>query len=213
MIVSPHAQSTEGWLKDRCSRVTGSAVVALYATVKTGEAAARADYRYQLAVERLTGTPEPQGFVSDAMLWGIEQEKFARMAYEAETGDMVIESGFVYLENIAAGGSVDGFIASDTNQYAGVWEAKCPKTKTHIKYLENGCVPREHIPQITHNVWVTGAEYAVFVSFDPRLPDNLQLFHTRVERAALDIESHEGMVIVFLREVDELELKLRTLRS
>lgn len=211
MIVSPHAQGTELWLKDRAGRVTGSMVKSLYATIKTGKAVARADYRYQLAVERLTGAPEPQGFVSDDMKWGIEQEKYARMAYEADTGNMVAESGFAYLDDIAAGGSVDGFIASDSNPYAGVWEAKCPKTKTHIKYLEAGGIPKEYIPQITHNVWVSGAEYAVFVSFDPRLPENLQLFHIRVERSSLAIDEHEKMVLAFLVEVDALELKLRNM--
>jgi hypothetical protein len=207
LILSPHAQGTPEWLADRAGKATGSAIKALYVTVKTGEAAARRDYRFQLAVERLTGSPAPQGFVSADMAFGTEQEPFSRMAMEAETGQVIQEYGFCYFDDMAVGCSVDGLFPD-----GGLWESKSPKTATHIGYIEGGVLPAEYVPQVTHNVWVTDAPYAVFTSFDPRLPEHLQLFHVRVERAVLNIEKHERMVKEFLKEVDDLEAKLRGMR-
>lgn len=206
-ILSPNPQGTPEWLQDRAGKATGSSIKALYASIKSGEAAVRRDYRFQLAVERLTGSPAPQGFVSADMTWGTEQEPFSRMRMEEETGLLIMEAGFCYLPDMAAGSSVDGFFPD-----GGIWESKSPKTATHIGYLEEGVLPADYVPQVTHNVWVTGAPYAVFTSFDPRLPEHLQLFHTRVERSALKIDQHESLVRQFLKEVDSLEDKLRNLK-
>lgn len=206
-LLSPHAQGTPEWLQDRAGRVTGSAVKALYASVKTGEAAARSDYRYQLAIERLTGTPAPSGFVSAEMQWGTDQEPFARMATIAELGEEINEAGFAYWEWLEVGSSVDGFFAD-----GGIWENKSPKSATHIGYLTAGYVPADYMPQVTHNVWVTGAPYAVFTSFDPRLPEHLQLFTVRVEAADLPLAEHEAKVKQFLKETEELVNQLQNIR-
>lgn len=200
-IVSPHAQGTEGWLQDRAGRATGSRASDILATIKSGEAAARRDYRLELVVERMTGAPAPQGYVSAEMQWGTEKEPFARMAYEAQTGRLVSESGFAYLPNIMAGCSVDGFI--EDSGRIGIWEAKCPKSYTHISYRMGGKVPTAHEPQILHNLWVTGAEFADFVSFDPRFPEPLQLFVVRYERDEKAILDYEAKLFQFLLEVDQ----------
>ena len=86
----PDAQGTEGWLRARMGRVTGSKAKDVLASIKSGEAAARRDYRVALMLERLTGNPTPQGFVSDEMKWGTVTEPLARMAYEARTGNIEI---------------------------------------------------------------------------------------------------------------------------
>lgn len=200
-IVSPHAQGTDGWLQDRAGRATGSRASDILATIKSGEAAARRDYRLELVVERMTGAPAPQGYVSAEMQWGTEKEPFARMAYEAQTGRLVSESGFAYLPNIMAGCSVDGFI--EDSGRIGIWEAKCPKSYTHISYRMGGKVPPAHEPQILHNLWVTGAEFADFVSFDPRFPEPLQLFVVRYERDEKAILDYEAKLFQFLLEVDQ----------
>ena len=61
-LVSPHAQGTHGWRMDRLGKVTGSAVAAVFATVKSGEAATRANLRMALVLERITGIPTPPVF-------------------------------------------------------------------------------------------------------------------------------------------------------
>jgi hypothetical protein len=207
-LVSPHAQGTPEWLQDRAGKATGSAIKAVFATIKSGEAAARRDYRMKLAVERLWGAPEAQGFVNAEMLWGTEQEPFSRARMEQETGLTIIEAGFCYLPDLAAGCSVDGLIDGGE----GVWESKSPKSTTHIRYLEDDVVPSEYLAQVTHNVWITGARFAIFTSYDPRLPENLQLFWKRVDAADLPLDTHEVKVREFLKEVDALEDHLRKLK-
>ncbi|WP_354686708.1 lambda exonuclease family protein [Cupriavidus necator] len=206
-IVSPHPQGTPEWLADRCGKVTGSNVSAVFAKIKSGEAAARADYRMQLVLERLTGIPAEGPPPTAEMRWGTEQEPFARMAYEIATGLTVNESGFCYLPDLMVGCSVDGFI--EDGGRAGIWEGKAPKSKTHMAYLDAGELPSIYVPQVDHNLWVTGKEFCDFQSYDPRFPEKLQRFCIRIERDEARIKAHEAAVLQFLAEVDELESKLR----
>lgn len=211
-IVSEHAQGTAEWRADRAGRATGSRAKDLLAKLKSGgEAASRKDYRVQLVSERLSGAPQEDGFINQEMRWGTEQEPFARMAYEMATGAVVREAGFAYLPSIAAGCSVDGFI--EQGGKSGIFEAKCPKTATHVAYLLANRLPPEYVPQVTHNAWVTGADFADFVSFDPRLPEPLQLLIVRVGREELDIAGYEAELAAFLAEVDALEKQLRARAS
>jgi hypothetical protein len=198
-IVSPHAQGTDEWKLDRLGKATGSAIAAIFATVKTGEAAARADYRMDLVLERITGNVQGIDFTTKDMEWGTAQEPYSRMAYEMATELMVQESGFVYLPNVAAGCSVDGFI-HDNGRF-GIWESKSPKSKTHLSYLMGKKLPSLYVPQVEHNLWITGATFCDFVSFDPRMPEPLQLFITRYERDEARIRAHEAAVMQFLMEV------------
>lgn len=203
-LLSEHEQGTPEWYQVRAGRATGSRARDITAKIKSGEAADRRDYRVQIVTERLVGAPQEDGYVSKDMQWGIDQEPYARMAFEAATGAFVEEAGFAYLPNLAAGCSVDGFIDDD-----GIFEAKCPKSATHIKYLMAGRLPPEYVPQVTHNLWVTGRAFADFVSFDPRMPADLQLFHIRVERSELDLAGYEKELRAFLAECDALEEQLR----
>jgi hypothetical protein len=58
---------------------------------------------------------------------------------------------------------------------------------------------------------VTGAKWCDFVSFDPRVPEDLQLLVVRVERDQEYIDSMEAEVKQFLSEVLDLfnQLKAR----
>jgi hypothetical protein len=205
-IVSPHPQGTDEWLAARAGRATGSRARDILAKIKSGEAASRKNYRTQLVIERLTGRPAESGFISKEMQWGTEQEPFARMAYESETGRLVSEMGFIYLPDAMTGCSVDGLVEDDGK--TGVWEAKCPSSATHIEYLTSGRLPPEYKPQIMHNMLVTGADFADFVSYDPRMPEKLQLFIVRWERNEDEIKEYEAELNAFLKEVDTLHSEL-----
>lgn len=210
-IVCEHLQQSPEWFQARAGRATGSRAKDILATIKSGEAAARRDYRVELVTERLTGQAMQQGFVSADMQWGTDQEPFARMAWEDRHGLLVQECGFAYWPDLMAGCSVDGMV--EKNGKRGVFEAKAPKTATHIKYLMDGRLPPEYAPQITHNIWIMEADFAEFCSFDPRLPEHLQLFCVRVERDDKAIFQYERDVKAFLQEVDELEQQLRKIAA
>lgn len=201
-IVSEHAQGTQEWLQARAGKATGSKAAAILSFNKDGkESAARRDYRIELALERLTGQAAEQEFVTKEMQRGTEQEPYARMAFEDSTGLFVSESGFVYLPDVMAGCSVDGFIKDAGKR--GLWESKSPKSFTHINYIKAGILPEEYRPQVIHNMWITDAEFADFFSYDSRMPEELQCFRVRIWRDEKEIKQHEQAVLRFLDEVEQ----------
>lgn len=193
-----HEQRSPAWFLARSGRLTGSRAADILAKIKTGEAAARRDYRLQLAVERLTGAPQENGFVSADMQRGIDMEATAFAAYEAATGEMVRRTGFICADEHMIGCSLDG----DVSDFAGIIELKVPKSTTHIGYFKSGGLPSNHLAQVQHNLWVTGAEWCDFASFDDRLPKALQLFRVRVYAKDLDMATYQTEAMKFLDEVD-----------
>jgi hypothetical protein len=203
-LISEYQQGTPEWKRARAGKATGSRASDILAKIKTGEAAVRRNYRMQLVTERLTHEPAENGFVSKEMEWGTAQEPFARMAYERATGRRVSQFGFLYLPEIMAGCSVDGLI-----EEGGVFEAKCPLSATHVSYLLANRIPPVYIPQLTHNLWITGEPFADFVSYDPRMPAHLQYFCIRMPRDEAKIQVYETEILQFLTEVDALEQQLK----
>jgi hypothetical protein len=201
------AQGSPEWLAARAGRVTGSRAKDVLASIKSGEAAARRDYRIELVTERLTGQPLDEGFVSKEMQRGTDLEPEAFAAYEAETGVLVRRTGFIELDNLMVGCSLDG----DVDNLTGLIEIKCPKMATHYRYLSNPNAPSEHRAQMLHNVWVTGAAWCDFVSYDPRFPEGLRLVIRRVTFTPEEIAAYADAVTAFLAEVDRDELAARSL--
>lgn len=194
-------QGTEEWRKERCGRATASCFADVLATIKSGEAASRRNYRASVIAERLTGIPA-DSYQSAEMKFGTEQEPFARIAYEARTGNVVEQVGFVRHAEIMSGCSPDGLVGTD-----GLVEIKVPNTATHIDALLKGMTP-DHLPQIQGQMWITGRQYVDFVSYDPRMPERLQLFIARVQRDDNYIQMLEKEVRRFLLEVDDVCEKL-----
>lgn len=191
-------QGTPEWRAERAGKITASRIADMLATIKTGESASRRNYRAELVAERLSGSPI-DSFVSSAMKWGIEQEIFARAAYEMATGKFVDNSGFIDHPAIKmCGASPDGLIEDD-----GIVEIKCPNTDTHISYLKAGKVPSEYEKQMMWQMAVTGRKWNDFVSFDPRMPVTHQLFVRRLYRDDEKIKAMSEEVIKFGKEVDE----------
>lgn len=205
MTICDMPQRTPEWFRARLGRVTGSRAGDVLAKIKTGEAAARRDYRIELVCERLTGVCAEHEFVSKDMLRGIEREPDAFAAYESLTGHVVRRTGFIQHDEWMAGCSLDG----DVDDCTGIIELKVPKTATHLRYLRAGVLPAEHAAQVRHNLWVTGAAWADFVSFDDRLPSHLQVFCVRVTREQMALPAYEAEVLAFLADVDLEEAALR----
>lgn len=198
-------QGSPEWLAVRCGRVTGSRVADVMAKLKRkdGESAARYGYKIEIVVEILTGRAATH-FMSDAMLWGVENEPFARAAYELKTDATVDDIGFaIHPDNKRFGASPDGIIGDD-----GLLECKCPNTSTHLEYIIAGEVPEQYKPQMLAEMACTGRKWVDFVSFDPRLPERLQLFIRRFERDDAMIYAMDLEITQFLSEVDEMLGKL-----
>lgn len=204
-------QGSDEWLQARCGLLTGSRAPDMLSTRKDKkESAARRDLRLALVCERLTNRPVDGGDVSRDMQRGRELEAAALRAYEARMGVFVKRVGFLRHPTLLAGCSPDGYVGD----FKGIVEVKCPRSATHLEYIRYKGrrdrsiadpwlkeVPEEYAGQVMHNLWITGAEYCDFISWDPRFPPHLQMFHVRVERLELMIRSYERTVEAFLDEV------------
>jgi putative phage-type endonuclease len=190
-------QGTEAWFNIRIGKVTASRVADVLAKTKTGYSTTRDNYMAQLVCERLTGQ-KGESFTNAAMQHGIETEPLARAAYEARYDVLVDEVGFVSHPTIEmSGASPDGLVGED-----GLIEIKCPNTATHIETLLSESVPNKYYTQMQFQIACTGRKYCDFVSFDNRLPTELQMFVKRVPRDDMYIRLIEDEIVKFLGELD-----------
>ena len=210
MSDNPNQQGA--WLMERVGFVTASRFKHVMAFKKAtkGNAPepmqARQDYLMQVVTERLTFQPTPS-FVNSAMQWGIDQEGFARQKYVERTDSHVELTGFVRHSIPWVGASPDGLVGFD-----GLVEFKCPTSVTHVQTILNG-MSDDHLPQVQGQMWVTGAQWCDFVSYDPRLPPGMEMYIQRIPRNDEYIALLENHVRVFLAEVETvietLEEKLK----
>ena len=195
------AQLTQGspeWHQARLGKVTASRISDVAAKIKTGWGASRARYMGELIAESLTHEPTPS-FVNAAMQHGTDTEPQAAAAYAFYTDAELELVGFVDHPKIdQAGCSPDRLIGKD-----GLVEIKCPQTSTHIDTLLGSSIPKKYIDQMQWQMACTKRKWCDFVSFDPRMPPETQLFIQRVERDKERIKELEEMVVEFLTEMNE----------
>ena len=200
-------QRSPEWFASRLGKVTASRVADVIAKTKSGYSASRDNYMAQLICERLTGQ-QGESFTNAAMTWGTETEPLARSAFEAYADVMVEEVGFVPHPSIEmSGASPDGLVG-----LFGMLEIKCPNTATHIDTLLSQTVPGKYITQMQWQMRCCERQWCEFVSFDPRLPQDLQLFVKSVEFDPEYVAMLEKEVIQFLAELDDKVNKLTNLK-
>ena len=200
-------QRSREWFEIRAGKVTASEVWKVMDFIKKGtvEGAGRRNYKAQIIAETLTSSPAMDGYTNPFMQWGADNESQARTEYELATGNSVDLEAFVVHPRIDRfGASPDGLIGPD-----GGLELKCPKTETHLRWLLADEVPEEHQPQMYAGMSCTDRQWWDFASFDPRLPEPLQLFVKRLPRDDSKIFALEFGVVRFLEAVDETIAQLK----
>lgn len=154
-------QGSLEWLKLRLGKVTGSRLKELLASdnLKLID-----KLTAELITEEIKETRP-----SESMQRGTDMEPIARKYYEAYTGSLVEQVGFMVSEKYDwFGVSPDGLIKKGGIYKKGV-EIKCPDTETHVRYIRMGGVPSEHRPQVLSYFIVNpNHEEHDFVSFDNR---------------------------------------------
>ncbi|MBV8895501.1 MAG: YqaJ viral recombinase family protein [Acidobacteriaceae bacterium] len=200
------AQGSAEWHAIRCGKVTASRVADVVATVKSGGyGASRATYMAELIAERLTGKPS-ESYTNAAMQWGTATEPEARTAYEFHANCDVQQVGFVEHPTIEnAGCSPDGLLPD-----GGLVEIKCPNTAAHIETLLTGKIPEKYVKQMLFQMACTEGKWCDFVSYDPRLPEEMRLFVARVYRDQGAIDILEKEVRLFLADLNAKEKALRS---
>ena len=202
--MSEIVQGTDEWKAIRCGKVTASRVADVIAKTKTGWGASRANYMAELIAERLTGVPA-EGFTNAAMQWGTATEPQARENYEFYSNSIVEQVGFVLHPRIGdTGASPDGLVGNE-----GLIEIKCPNTATHIDTLLGAEIASKYVTQMQWQMACTGRLWCDFVSFDPRMPAEMQMWVRRVPRDDAMIADLERDVVAFLTEMDVKVNRLR----
>lgn len=200
-------QGTPEWFAARLGKVTASRVADVIAKTKTGYSTSRENYLVELALERITGQRQ-ECFTNAAMQWGTDNEPLARAAYEAHTGALVEEVGLIIHPAIdQAGASPDGLVDDD-----GLLEIKCPNSATHVQTLRSGKPAGKYITQMSWQMACTGRQWCDFVSFDPRMPQGLQLFATRIKRDDKLVLELETEVKAFIKELDAMVDELSNMK-
>lgn len=201
-------QGSDEWKALRLGKATASRVSDICARTKTGWGASRANYAAQLVAERLTGNAA-ESYSNAAMEWGNATEGEARAAYSFFQSVTVETIDFVPHPTIEmSGASPDGYVGTD-----GLVEIKCPNTATHIDTLLGKSVPEKYILQMQWQMACTARQWCDFVSYDPRMPENLRLFVKRVNRDDVLILDLEDKVREFLAEVHAKTVTLQEMAA
>ena len=208
-------QRSEDWHQARCGRITASRfadaiamkeVVIQRANKRENRPKVtefrptdmRNTYMREIIAEIMIGTAKDQ-VSSPSLNWGRDVEPFAREAYEMETGNIVVETGFIpHPLHDFIGCSPDGLIGAK-----GGLEMKCPKDpQVHIRTLLEG-MPSEHIAQVQGCMYVTDREWWDFVSYDPRQPDGPRLYIQRIQRDENFIKELDASLLAFWNDIQK----------
>ena len=130
------------------------------------------------------------------------------ISYEALTGHLVQMVGFCQHDTLAVGCSPDGFVGA-----SGLVEIKCPRAAKHVAWMRAGVVPKEHMPQLLHQAWVTGRMWVDFVSYNADLPDALRLYRITYHPSDKELADYDAAARAFLAEVDAEEQALHTMAN
>ena len=204
-------QGSDEWFVARLGKATGSRAADVLAGTGTlgskkmsKEPTTRCNYRFDLALERISHKVQPGWQGNEHSNRGHEREAEALASYEVFSANMVRRTGFVQSLSCEAGCSLDG----DVGNFTGIVEVKCPIPAVHWETVRTRTVPQRYLGQLTHAMWITGARWADFVSFCPEFESNLRLVVVHCERSDGLIRVYTWEVERFLAEVNSLEAKL-----
>jgi hypothetical protein len=202
MIKHYMPQRSPEWYEIRRGKVTGTRMKSII--LPKSEPLKIMD---EIIAEDVSGMSDDEdGFINDDMQRGIDLEPVACAAYADIMGCEIQEVGFIQSERWPnLGMSPDGLVGE-----VGQVQVKCPKTKTHVKYLRENVLPKEYFAQILSCFLVDDKLFWVdFISYDPRFAVR-PLFIYRINRSDLQKELIEASAKVdkFFRELDALKTQI-----
>ena len=131
-------------------------------------------YALEIAMQMVGVDPSDDGYVSNDMQRGIDYEPIALRQYEMDNM-VAIHSRQIFRthpELTFIGCHPDGIIGSDEV----IVEVKCPNQTNHAKNILTAMqYHKEYIDQCNCSAFIIGAAKILFLSFDDRFPEGLQL--------------------------------------
>jgi len=198
------AQGEAEWLQLRVGKVTaselGELVTPLF-TARKGETPHT--YLCKKVAEAYRGKPLPddQFYSHDTEQGQMLEDEARRCFVFTFDHDKISHPGFCEHDGGRFGCSPDALLGDD-----GGLEIKCPKAKTHVKYLINGELPDDYAAQVHGCMFVTGRPKWTFLSYHRSFPP----FVIEVMREERIIESITLALSTFEKAFDEAFDKLNS---
>jgi len=165
IVIDEYEQLSEDWFKERLGNPGASNFGKIISNAKGQPSKQATDYMYELAAEMLSGFSQ-ESHTSEWMLRGNVLEQEARDFFEFRMDMTISQCALIYPdEKKMYHCSPDGL-----TEDGGGLEIKCPKPKTHIKYLLDDKFPKaEYNAQVQGSLMVSGLSHWYFMSYCPGL--------------------------------------------
>lgn len=211
-------QRSDAWFELRKGKITSSEIHKIMGSKKGDEALTETAKTYLLekVAELFGGAPHlshPDGSKPKALEWGIELEDTAVAFYSDKKGILVEKASFIPFSEYY-GGSPDGLVPT-----TGVIEVKCPfNSANHFKHgmIQDDADFKKIAPnyywQCISNMVCAKAEWCDFISFDPRVNDDYQLFVYRLNWNQEEVDYLHKRLEVAVKYMDELKEKIQNTR-
>jgi hypothetical protein len=166
MIIHNMEQGSLEWFEAKHGTIGGTRAKSVMVDKKPEDK----DVFDSLLAEKSEDYVHEDGYVSPAMIRGMELEPIARKEACEYTGCEFVEYGLLQNSNIEIGVCSPDGMTQDFN-YA--LEIKCPSPDTHIRYLINDIVPKEYFWQCINYFAVNPTlETLYFMSYRPENKHN-----------------------------------------
>ena len=193
-------QNSEEWFQLRAGKLTSSNLGKVMANYGKAFGEPAKKLAASIAVQQITGEPEPSGYSNEHMERGHEQEPLARMLYESETFCRVTNGGF--FESDFIGCSPDGMVADD-----GVIEIKSVLSNVHFANIKRGGLDPAYKWQCIGNLMFTARDWLDFISYCQTFPVGKRLYVHRIRRE--DLGEEFSMIESRIGEFEKLVIEIR----
>lgn len=200
-------QRSPEWFEIRRGKITSSEIHKIMGKSDLTETAKT--YLLEKVCEHFGGYTEPA--TGQALEWGTELEPVAIQHYEQVTGVKVEKASFIPVDDFY-GGSPDGLIASE-----GIIEVKCPfKSANHFKHglIDTAEKFKKVVPnyyyQCVSNMICAGAKWCDFISFDPRVKEEYQMFIYRLELNKEEADSVQERLKIAIKYMADLKTEIES---
>jgi exodeoxyribonuclease (lambda-induced) len=209
-------QRSDEWFSSRKGKITSSEIYKIIGEGKTkGNNLSETAKTYLLTkvAEELGGHTDSMSSSGIASLkWGIDLEDTAISFYERIKSTKVDKASFIQYSDYY-GGSPDGLVLPD-----GIIEVKCPYNSTN--HFKHGMIKTNedfkkiapnYYYQCLSNIICAKSDWCDFISFDPRVHSNYNMFIFRLNRNEEDVKNLLERVEIANEYMQEIRKTLRNI--
>jgi putative phage-type endonuclease len=201
-------QRSEEWFNIRKGKITGSELH----KIMGGKEGALTQTAKTYLLEKVAELYGGHGAMASgqAIEWGVELEDAAISVYQDRTKSTVEKCSFIQVD-ANYGGSPDGKVGTE-----GAIEVKCPFNS--VNHFKHGLIKTDedfkdiatnyYYQCISHMICLN-AQWCDFISYDPRVNDNCQMFIYRLHRNEDEITAIKAKIETAVTYMQELKNQLK----